>query len=100
MKRTREWIALFLLALIAPLLPGQADGSDQARQQADERYHKIDERLNRLTTELEQTHSELTAAVEEIRRLRVELELARKSESPEASAEKDVARTRKSNANR
>jgi hypothetical protein len=33
MKRTREWIALFLLALIAPLLPGQADGSDQARQQ-------------------------------------------------------------------
>ncbi|MGD0939853.1 MAG: hypothetical protein ABR905_09070 [Terracidiphilus sp.] len=93
MKCTRPWIALSLLAPFAPLLIGQAAaGSNAANSENDQRYRQIGERLDSLTTELEQTRGELSTAVEEIRRLRVELEKARTGEAPEPSAEKDVAK--------
>jgi hypothetical protein len=93
MKRKRHWIALFLLAQFAQLLLGQAAAElNAASPQNDERYRHIDERLSTLTTELEQTRGELAVAVEEVHRLRVELERARTGEPTEASTEKDASK--------
>jgi hypothetical protein len=102
MKRTRHWIAASVLAQLAPLLLCQSPvGTNSASQLDDARYRHIDERLNGLMSELERTRGELTAAVDEVRRLRAELEGSRASVSPEASAEtiaatlsRDVARIR------
>jgi regulator of replication initiation timing len=93
MMRTRHWIALSLLAQFAPFLVGQAAvNTNTASPQDDARYRQIDERLNGLTTALEQTRGELAAAVDEIHRLRVELEKARVGKAPEVSVETDAAR--------
>jgi hypothetical protein len=93
MKRTRYWIAASVLAQLATLLLGQSPiQTNAASQQEDARYRQIDERLNGLTSELERTRGELTAAVDEIRRLRAELEQTRAAPAPEASAEAIAAK--------
>jgi hypothetical protein len=93
MKRIRHWIALSMLAQFAPLLLGQtAARTDIATPPDDARYRQIDERLNGLTIALEQTRGELAAAVDEIHRLRVELEQARASKATEVSVESVAAK--------
>ncbi len=88
MKRSKHWIAASLLAQFAPLLLGQAAVlANGANPQDDARYRQIDERLNGLTSELERTRSELATAVEEIHRLRAELEQGKATNAPDASAE-------------
>jgi len=92
MKHIRPWIVLSLMAQFAPFLLGQAAvGANAASPQEDARYRQIDERLNGLTTALEQTRGELAAAVDEIHRLRVELEQARVGKAPEVSGERAAA---------
>lgn len=92
MNRSRHWIALSLLAQVVPLLLGQAAvRTNAASPQEDTRYRLIDERLNALTAELDQTRGQLAAAVDEIHRLRVDLEAAQVGNAPEVSDEKDVA---------
>lgn len=88
MNRTRHWMAASMLAQLAPLLLGQSPvQTDAASQQNDALYRRIDERLNCLTSELERTRGQLTAAVNEIQRLRAELEQTRADLAPETSAE-------------
>jgi hypothetical protein len=93
MKRTGRWITAFVLAEVAPLLLGQSPaGTTFAGQQDEARYRQIDERLNGLMSELERTRGELTAAVDEIRRLRTELEQTRAGVAPDNSAETIAAK--------
>jgi hypothetical protein len=93
MKRTRHWIAISLLAQFAPLLLGQAALQKDAEiPRDDSRYRQINERLNELTVAMEQTRSELATAVDEIHRLRVELEQARSGKTQEESAETSAAK--------
>jgi len=93
MKRTRHWIAASLLAQFAGLLLSQSPiQTNAASQQDDARYRQIDKRLNGLMSELERTRGELTAAVDEVRRLRAELEQTRAAIAPDASAETIAAK--------
>src|ERR1035437_2556763 len=88
MKHSSHWIAACLLAQLAPLLPGQtAVQANGANPQDDARYRQIDERLNGLASELERTRGELTTALDEIHRLRDELEQTKAANAPDASAE-------------
>jgi hypothetical protein len=88
MKRSRHWIAAFVLAQLAPLLLGQAAAQANATSpQDDARYRQIDERLNGLASELERTRGELATAVDEIHRLRAELEQAKAANAPDASVQ-------------
>ena len=93
MMRITHWIALSLLAQFAPLLLGQATAqTDAENPQVDAQYRQIDERLKNLTSALEQTRGELAAAVDEIHRLRIELEQTRAAKAPEVPAETVAAK--------
>jgi len=92
MKRTQYWIFAYVLAQLAPLLFGQtAVEANTANPQNDARYRQIDERLNGLAIELERTRGELSTAVDEIHRLRAELELTKTTNTRDVSAETTAA---------
>src|SRR5664279_1996673 len=92
MKRTRHWISACMLAQLVPLLFGQAAvEANTANPQNDARYRLIDERLNGLASELERTRGELATAVNEIRRLRDELEQTKTTNARDVSAEATAA---------
>lgn len=93
MKSTRHWIAAFLLAQLAPVFPAQAPGQTSAPvPQSDARYRQIEERLDTLSSALDRTRGELASALDEIQRLRKELERTQSGKNLETPAENGAAR--------